>query len=118
MAVYAIDDGDRTPKEIFMRFRTASKSMALASALILIGAGCTSPFAPKGPTPLPAGETYERDTSGRTFSEQADIVVEAALDEGKFEQDTAGSVGSDTSFFTDDDRELNDLENSYDENEL
>lgn len=93
--------------------------LAFASALVLVGGGCTLPFTqPQDKGPAPAENTKEADMSGDTLSEQADIIIDVALEESLFEEDAAGDVSEDASLFTSDEQELNNLENSYDENEL
>jgi len=89
----------------------------LSSAFVLVGGGCAF-FGTKEPAPVSVEETENADVSGGTLSEQADIIADAALDESASEAGAAGDVEGDASFFTSDEQELNNLEKSYDENEL
>lgn len=95
--------------------------LALGSVLVLMGGGCTLPFmknrGPAGP-PASADEAMKADTSGKSLSDQADIVVDAALEESSFEADAAGDAEADASLFTSDEGDLDNLESSYDESEL
>jgi len=93
--------------------------LATASLLVLVGAGCAAPVVPEQKeTPSAAVKTEEKDTSGETLSEQAEIVINAALEEAGLEEDDAGDVAEDDSLFTADEQDLNTLEQTYDENEL
>lgn len=95
------------------------KAVVFASAFMLIGAGCASPFAIKQVNQTASDEEInEMDRSGESLSEQADILVDAALDEALKEEGAAGQVGDDASLFTSDESELNNLEKSYEESEL
>lgn len=93
--------------------------LAFTSVLVMVGAGCTAPFTAKqDEKPKSAEDMMELDTSGDTLSEQADIIIDAALDESSFEQEAAGDASEDASLFTSDEQELNNLEKSYEESEL
>lgn len=116
LAVYAIYDGKRILKPTGnMISHKIAKALMVSSAFVLVGGGCTL-FGTKEPATPPVEEVEEVDESGDTLSEQADIIVDAVLDES--EADADGDVESDASFFTSDEQELNNMEKSYEEDEL
>lgn len=93
--------------------------LAFASALVLVGGGCSSPFSEKqDEAPASAESTMKADTSGASLSEQADIIIDAALNEALLEENASEDVSDDSSLFTSDEQELNNLEKSYEESEL
>lgn len=101
-----------------MHMKNGMKLAVLAAAFVLVGGGCAFLGEEKPSGPVPAEETAEKDASGDSLSEQAEIVVEAALDESEFEADAAGDGEADADLFTDGENELDNLEGSYDESEL
>ena len=92
--------------------------MAAAGVLILLGAGCTLPFGKKtGGAPI-GDDGVKSDAAGTSLSEQADIILDAATEEADFDAETSGNAEADAVLFTSNEDDLDNLDDTYVENEL
>lgn len=93
-----------------MTSKSGMKALILSAAFVLLGAGCTG-F--QGISETPKDLPVE---TGDSVSEQADIVVDDVL--GSIDAEVDALEGDDSDLFDEDQNELNNLENSYDEDQL
>lgn len=99
-----------------MRRNFTLNALAVAAALVALGAGCAGLFRSKADVaPAPEPSSVPQADSA---PEQADLIVEEAVRAMADEEAAEASAEADAEIFFSDEEELLQFENSYDENQL